>query len=1038
MAIIYYGNRVRETSTTSGAGNLVLSGAPVGYKNFTSTIGANNKVTYYIYRQDTNFEWEVGVGYVVSSGGVDQLVRERVVSSSNSNNLVGFTNGTKYVETIIAENSFNSGFVNLEEKSSSFSASYATATYIIDSSGGNVTISLPQVSIKEDPVILTFILNSTTGSVYEQTNAIILTPYGTETINGVNSSESISILNDCLQLVSVPSVDGWVKLDPIQDSTNPYGNDGYVQFKYDGSFSGVAELYWNNSSKSLYIGNSGTPDINLPSSSGQTTVFNQRLYDNDFRVAGTGNSHLLFVDGGSNSIGVNTSAPQDMLTVNAGSKNGLSVYKSGSGPVITIGNTSTSGLATNNIIGTIVYSGLNSTNSSVNYAKIITEVESPTSGSEKSFIRLGIMNNGSFEDVAVFSPSGVNLGFDNSNLNGTIIGSASSNEGNNVVLGYYNNVCGENCSVIGDNIVISSGTFGGAIGSNHASSGNNIWIFGGENVNVSGDNRVYVAVNNNNHFSIIGTGYASYTTSTDGDTLFAIKNKSVLSSGVDQSIGFIFNNSVGVEKTGLLLVSQIDNVSSGTESNTFKLQLLNNGSLTDAIIVGSNNINIGDNSVSGVNNVIGTDNTVSSTGNNIIGKLITASGVDNNLIGNNIVCSGNNNTIFGKDNTCLSSGNLGIVMVGNGNQVDEDYAVAIGIDNANSGLYSFSCGYMNGAHGDYVVSMGHANLVTANYSVAVGKNNTLEATDLNASLFFIGAGNSGSISNTGIIVGYLNDMQGSGSLIVGNNCSISGSNNTIIGNDITYNGNDTVLISGTTSNLYGTTINVSGTTLNLSGSAITASGSSVTIQSNNNQKFTTSSTLTSIYGSSGIYVSGNAIDINGSQTILNTTQILVSGLTGFKQPNPSYTVDVSGSFRVSNTGVGVIYENCPASTGVSPSGLVIENNIIKASTPVNIEGVNIANFTSSSMTLGASDKKTQLLNPVSNGTYTLNLGITNVPTGKEFFIRNTTTARYSQTIDIVDSYSSTSLVAGGIGGILLTAHVVFDGTQWRLISSTTE
>jgi len=965
MTIIYYGNRVRETSTTNGSGNLVLVGASTGYKSFVSTVGADNRITYYISRSDTTFEWEIGVGYVASSGGIDQLVRERVVSSSNSNNLVSFTTGTKLVETVIAENSFNTGFVNVEEKSSSFTAEYATVTYVVDSSSGNVTVSLPEVSVENDPIILTFILNSTTGSVYEQPNAIILSPYGTETINGSNSSESISILNDTLQLVSLPSVDGWVKIDPIQDSTNPYGSDGFIQFKSDGSFSGVSELYWDNSVKSLLIGNSGNPDTSLPSSSGQTTVFNQRLYDNDFRVAGTGNSHLFFIDGGSNSVGINTSSPQDILTINAGNKNGFTVYKSGSGPVLTIGNNSASGLATNNIVGTIVYSGLNSTNSSVNYAKIISEIVSTTNGSEKSLLRFGIMNNGSFEDVAIYSPSGVSLGFDNSNIDGTIIGAASSNEGNNVVLGYYNNVCGENCAVIGDNIIISSGTFGGAIGSNHASSGNNIWIFGGENISVSGNDQTYLGINNDNYLAIINSGYATFTTDTDEDTLFIIKNKSVLSTGVDQSLGFVYLNNVGVEKTGTLLISEINSVSSGNETNTFKVKLLNNGTLEESLTIGNNKITIGSNSVSGVNTVIGSDNTILSTGNHIFGNDITSSGVENNLFGHNIVVSGNNNTIFGKDNIGLSNGNIGIVMVGNGNQADEDYIVAIGIDNANSGLYSFTCGYMNGAHGDYSVALGQTNVIQSNYSVAIGRNNTLEATDLNASLFALGVGNSATISNTGMIIGYLNSMAGSGSIIVGNNCSTSGTNNVIIGNNINYTGNNTVL------------------------------------------------------------VSGNTININGGTTTFN------GGNVGFKQNNPSYTVDISGSFRVSNTGVGIIYENIPASTGISVSGLVVENNIIK--TKSLYDGVNVTNISSPTI-LTATDKKFQFFDIPTTGTYSLTLSTGNMVEGREFVIRNISDTPTTKKINIIDGNTSSTLYTiGDSTHSNVCGHVVFDGTRWRLL-----
>jgi hypothetical protein len=251
MSITYYANKIQETSTTNGSGNFVLSGATLGSRSFVGAIGSDKKLAYYIYRRDTNLEWEIGIGYISSGGGVNQLVRERVLSSTNGNNFVSFSSGTKYVESVVADNLINNGFVNLEEKSSSFTAPYAPAVYVVDASVTGVTVTLPQVNSEDDPVILSFLLKSTIGGAYEQSNAIVLDPYGTETINGSTSSETVTILNDYLQLISVPSQTGWLKLDPVQDSTNPYGNDGYVQFKYDGSFSGVNNFVWDYSSSSL-------------------------------------------------------------------------------------------------------------------------------------------------------------------------------------------------------------------------------------------------------------------------------------------------------------------------------------------------------------------------------------------------------------------------------------------------------------------------------------------------------------------------------------------------------------------------------------------------------------------------------------------------------------------------------------------------------------------------------------------------------------------------------------------------------------------
>jgi len=68
-------DRVKETSTTSGTGTIVLGGAVGGFVSFSSGVGEGNK-TYYVIENDTR--WEIGVG-TFSSGS---LSRDTVLSSS--------------------------------------------------------------------------------------------------------------------------------------------------------------------------------------------------------------------------------------------------------------------------------------------------------------------------------------------------------------------------------------------------------------------------------------------------------------------------------------------------------------------------------------------------------------------------------------------------------------------------------------------------------------------------------------------------------------------------------------------------------------------------------------------------------------------------------------------------------------------------------------------------------------------------------------------------------------------------------------------
>jgi hypothetical protein len=91
MALILK-DRVQETSTTTGTGTFTLNGAVEGFSSF-SVIGDGNTTYYSITSQGTQFE--IGIGTYTSSGTT--LSRDTVLASSNSNNLVNFSAGTKNV-----------------------------------------------------------------------------------------------------------------------------------------------------------------------------------------------------------------------------------------------------------------------------------------------------------------------------------------------------------------------------------------------------------------------------------------------------------------------------------------------------------------------------------------------------------------------------------------------------------------------------------------------------------------------------------------------------------------------------------------------------------------------------------------------------------------------------------------------------------------------------------------------------------------------------------------------------------------------------
>ena len=86
-------DRVKETSTTTGTGNFTVSGAVTSFRTFNAAFGTNVRFYYAIVSQSAS-EWEVGEGYLSDA---TTLVRDDVMSSTNSNALVNFSAGTKDV-----------------------------------------------------------------------------------------------------------------------------------------------------------------------------------------------------------------------------------------------------------------------------------------------------------------------------------------------------------------------------------------------------------------------------------------------------------------------------------------------------------------------------------------------------------------------------------------------------------------------------------------------------------------------------------------------------------------------------------------------------------------------------------------------------------------------------------------------------------------------------------------------------------------------------------------------------------------------------
>ena len=93
MALVI-NDRVKETTTTTGTGDVALAGAVTGFETFAAGVG-NSNTTYYAIVHQTANEFEVGLGTL--DGTSANLTRTTVISSSNSDAAVNFSAGTKDV-----------------------------------------------------------------------------------------------------------------------------------------------------------------------------------------------------------------------------------------------------------------------------------------------------------------------------------------------------------------------------------------------------------------------------------------------------------------------------------------------------------------------------------------------------------------------------------------------------------------------------------------------------------------------------------------------------------------------------------------------------------------------------------------------------------------------------------------------------------------------------------------------------------------------------------------------------------------------------
>tara|TARA_R110000765_G_scaffold403887_1_gene500008 strand:+ start:1098 stop:2732 length:1635 start_codon:yes stop_codon:yes gene_type:complete len=131
------GDRVKETTTSTGTGTINLAGAVTGYQAFVSGIGDTNK-TYYVI-EDTNNAWEIGIG-TVTDASPDTLSRDKIIANS-AGTLVAITlsSGT---HTVFCGSPARSEMSDVVTKTGTYTVTQADSTIFCDTTSA-FTVTMP-------------------------------------------------------------------------------------------------------------------------------------------------------------------------------------------------------------------------------------------------------------------------------------------------------------------------------------------------------------------------------------------------------------------------------------------------------------------------------------------------------------------------------------------------------------------------------------------------------------------------------------------------------------------------------------------------------------------------------------------------------------------------------------------------------------------------------------------------------------------------------------------------------------------------------
>jgi len=274
--------------TLNNNNNFVILNNLPGYNTLNEThIGSTIPYLVRNIIDNSNIEWEVGVGTVEKNDAAIVVCNRSVISSSTQNNLVNFSSkGTKQFYLFVNSLNFNTGFNNISVKDSTFRIDSAKTVYIVDTSSGYIEANLID-PIKNKALEVFFKVIGSGSLAIKSNNKTLLSLSHDDYASIISTGSEWIVLNNSNSNLSSLSLNENDNIFSAQN--NPQGDDRALQYNDGGSFDGANAYVGNNNKILLGSATEDLAKVVLPSSGTFDTIFNQTKESGNFIVYGSGN-----------------------------------------------------------------------------------------------------------------------------------------------------------------------------------------------------------------------------------------------------------------------------------------------------------------------------------------------------------------------------------------------------------------------------------------------------------------------------------------------------------------------------------------------------------------------------------------------------------------------------------------------------------------------------------------------------------------------------------------------------------------------------